>query len=87
MIRLMICLLAFTWSLAFAQAPPEEEAAEAVQAEEQLADEADAVSDLAEGVETDPALDARAIVARPDEEFDPDEEISEDYPIPLPSDI
>jgi hypothetical protein len=28
-----------------------------------------------------------AIAASAEEEFDPDEEISEDYPVPLPSDI
>jgi hypothetical protein len=33
-------------------------------------------------VEEDPAIAASA-----EEEFDPDEEISEDYPVPLPSDI
>ena len=83
-VRLLSVLLILTTSfgLAFAQAPPVEDETDTVQAEEQLAEEAEAVPDLAEGVELDPAVEARA-----DEEFNPDEEISEDYPIPLPSDI
>jgi hypothetical protein len=35
-----------------------------------------------EELEPDPEFEATA-----DEEFDPDDEISEDYPVPLPSDI
>ena len=81
-------LLATSYSLALAQVPPDEEVdPDPVQQAEQPAEGIEAVPDLVEEIESDPAIDARAVEARPDEEFDPDEEISEDYPIPLPSDI
>ncbi len=74
--------------LALAQAPPDQEAnPDTGQQAEQPADGIETVPDLAEDIESDAAIDARAVEARADEEFDPDEEISEDYPIPLPSDI
>lgn len=44
--------------------------------------EEDVPEDTGPLVEEDPAIAASA-----EEEFDPDEEISEDYPVPLPSDI
>jgi hypothetical protein len=51
--------------------------------EEKSADPADeTMSDPADLVEEDPALEAKA-----DDEFTPEDEISEDYPVPLPSDI
>jgi hypothetical protein len=42
----------------------------------------DSLAGPAATVEEDSAIEASA-----EEEFDPDEEISEDYPVPLPSDI
>jgi hypothetical protein len=57
---------------------------EELETEEQLA--ADGPGEIDAGpesvVEPDPDFEATA-----DEEFDPDDEISEDYPVPLPSDI
>jgi hypothetical protein len=74
---------------------PADEAAEVVSAdaeatvgepEDAAAEDAAAADDALDGpgalVEEDPAVEATA-----QEEFDPDEEISEDYPVPLPSDI
>jgi hypothetical protein len=85
--------------LALAQAPPVGEQAEpcdpaTAPCEEQAAvpedDEAPLAppsSEAAEaGIEAVVEEDA-AIQASADEEFTPDDEISEDYPIPLPSDI
>ena len=86
-------------ALAFAQAPPGEArfepcdpATEPCEAEAPVPEAgetpvAEASSEPAEPgpeavVEEDPAIEASA-----DEEFTPGDEISEDYPIPLPSDI
>jgi len=50
--------------------------------EPEAADVADADAGPAAAVEEDPGIEASA-----NEEFTPDDEISEDYPVPLPSDI
>jgi len=79
-------------SMAMAQTPPAEDnsggaaaAATAAAPDETEADVGQAaqeMSDLSDLVEEDPDVEARA-----DDVFTPDEEISEDYPVPLPSDI
>jgi hypothetical protein len=62
-------------------------------ADEQTADELpqdEAPEEITENVSEDPGAlieEDPAIAASAEEEFDPDEEISEDYPVPLPSDI
>jgi hypothetical protein len=86
---LTLLLLAFA---AAAQTPPvaEEADAAAVREAESAPDgeaqpvetDGPAMSDPADLVEEDPGLEAKA-----DEEFTPEDEISEDYPVPLPSDI
>jgi hypothetical protein len=78
--------------MAMAQTPPVEGNSGAAAAVDPAAapDEAEAnidqaaqeMSDLSDLVEENPGVEARA-----DEVFTPDEEISEDYPVPLPSDI
>jgi hypothetical protein len=52
------------------------------EAEADIDQAAQEMSDLSDLVEENPGVEARA-----DEVFTPDEEISEDYPVPLPSDI
>ena len=52
------------------------------EAEADIDQAAQEMSDLSDLVEEDSDVEARA-----DEVFTPDEEISEDYPVPLPSDI
>jgi hypothetical protein len=86
-----LALLGFS-SMAMAQTPPVEGNSGAATAADPAAapDEAEAnidqaaqdMSDLSDLVEEDSDVEARA-----DEVFTPDEEISEDYPVPLPSDI
>ena len=86
-----LALLGFS-SLAMAQTPPVEGSSGAAAAADPAVapDEAEAdidqaaqeMSDLSDLVEEDSDVEARA-----DEVFTPDEEISEDYPVPLPSDI
>lgn len=89
-----LALLGFS-SMAMAQTPPVEGNSGAATAADPAAapDEAEAnidqaaqdrsdLSDLSDLVEEDSDVEARA-----DEVFTPDEEISEDYPVPLPSDI
>jgi hypothetical protein len=95
----LIAALSATWATAFAQAPPIEEEAPPCDpatesCDDSLTDSEAAAADQAgmpdpdlEGgpqaaVEEDPAIEASA-----DEVFTPGDEISEDYPIPLPSDI
>lgn len=87
------------WTLAFAQAPPDGEQAEPCDPATEACGEQAPVPEAGETplaeppsetvetgleavVEEDPAIEASA-----DEEFTPGDEISEDYPIPLPSDI
>jgi len=83
-----LALLGFS-SMAMAQTPPVEGNSGAAAAADPAAapDEAEATidqaaQDLSDLVEEDSDVEARA-----DEVFTPDEEISEDYPVPLPSDI
>jgi hypothetical protein len=83
-----LALLGFS-SMAMAQTPPVEGNSGAATAADPAAapDEAEATidqaaQDLSDLVEEDSDVEARA-----DEVFTPDEEISEDYPVPLPSDI
>lgn len=68
-----------------APAEPATEPGESVAADEPDATDEQAtqkVSDLSDLVEEDASVEAKA-----DEEFTPGDEISEDYPVPLPSDI
>jgi hypothetical protein len=68
-----------------APAEPATEPGEDAAADEPVATDDQAVqeiSDLSDLVEEDASVEAKA-----DEEFTPGDEISEDYPVPLPSDI
>jgi hypothetical protein len=94
--RMLLILLSLGyWAVATAQVPPGDdpgtlpakpttESAESVVPEE--AEAATPVDD-APGSPADAVEEDSAIKASAQEEFDPDEEISEDYPVPLPSDI
>lgn len=83
--RLLLILLAGAWAVALAQAPPEENPEPGAEAgesrpgaqEEEIPDVP--VSELTEA--------EKAAKAMADEDFKPGDEISEDYPVPLPSDI
>lgn len=96
---ILLLWLTASAATAMAQDPADAAPAGAESADEQTA--ADAVADEQTGaaalpgeppveLEPDPGAlveeDAR-VAASAEEEFDPDEEISEDYPVPLPSDI
>lgn len=84
---LLLSLLA-TWAVAVAQTPPDGEPAAVVAAEEQAPEEEPDESSTDTGVDTgvdeeeEPAAEASA-----EDVFKPGDEISEDYPVPLPSDI
>lgn len=76
-------LLAGTLAVALAQDPPAEQQDPAAESEQEQADAPDTVappeSELTEA--------EKAAKAMADEDFKPGDEISEDYPIPLPADI
>jgi hypothetical protein len=94
--RLLLPALLGSWALAVAQVPPGPDSPAGTDAggaargqEAEPCEEPDGVAGsdpVAAGpeavVEEDPAVEASA-----DEVFTPGDEISEDYPIPLPSDI
>jgi hypothetical protein len=89
---LLTLLLLMCAATAAAQTPPAaEDVDDAVAGEAETAPSGEArpaetdgqaMSNPADLVEEDPGLEAKA-----DEEFTPEDEISEDYPVPLPSDI
>ncbi len=82
--KLTMILMIGCTGLALAQAPPDE-AVETVPdpaVETVPADSEEALPEDVEGVETDPDFEATV-----EDVFRPGDEISEDYPIPLPADI
>lgn len=97
--RVALILLLGTWLAALAQTPPGEEPDE----EPFLGELPATTEIDAAGIEDDPeddagdefedefgsAIDENTLPteASPEEEFTPGDEISEDYPVPLPSDI
>jgi hypothetical protein len=80
---LMLLLLAI-WAVAIAQAQPVEEPPAAAAADEQVLEELPGES--AAGTEADKEEES-AVQASPEDVFRPGDEISEDYPVPLPADI
>ncbi len=85
--RILLIFLLCAWAAALAQTPPDENAAaEPDAALEQPAedDESQAEDELDEEEMTEAEKAAKAMA---DEDFKPGDEISEDYPVPLPSDI
>ena len=100
---LLTLIAAACCTAALAQEPPDpapaaetaatEASATGTDADEQTADDSpqdEAPEASLESLAEDPGAlieEDAAIAASAEEEFDPDEEISEDYPVPLPSDI
>ena len=82
--RLFLYLLIVTWSLALAQAPEDEATPETEPAAETAVteDEPAPGENEIEAEELDPDFEASV-----EDVFKPGDEISEDYPIPLPADI
>jgi hypothetical protein len=88
--KLMTILLLGTWALALAQAPTSDEVAtdtEEPDTVQPCVTEEEAVL-LEDGQDYEICDEmAEAVEAKVEEEFKPGDEISEDYPIPLPADI
>ena len=86
--RRLLLLLVAAWSLALAQDPPAEDPTPetpAAQPTENGAErDAGTDTDADDGELTEAEKAAKAMA---DEDFKPGDEISEDYPVPLPSDI
>ena len=82
--RIAAVLLLAAWTAAFAQDPAAEEEAEVPAAPCVAADGAEAGE---EGQETEDCEEEEIVEATVDEVFTPGQEISEDYPVPLPADI
>ena len=80
--RMLLIMLLGAWAAALAQTPPEENAATEPDAALEQPAEVDESQDEEEMTEAEKAAKAMA-----DEDFKPGDEISEDYPVPLPSDI
>ena len=92
--RILLIMLLCAWAAALAQTPPDGQAtAEPESVQEQLpeANEIASEEDLAEMESTEAEEELteaeKAARAMADEDFKPGDEISEDYPVPLPSDI
>lgn len=80
--RLTLYLLIGIWGLALAQAPEDETTPGTDPVAESAAPEEEPATDEPEAVEPDPDFEASV-----EDVFKPGDEISEDYPIPLPADI
>ena len=85
--RILLIMLLCAWAAAMAQTTPDEKSMsepESAQEQPAEADEVLAEDDLDEEELTEAEKAAKAMA---DEDFKPGDEISEDYPVPLPSDI
>lgn len=80
----LLLSLLVTWAVAVAQAPPDSEPAAVAAADEQALEEDPGESPPDAELEEEEAPDVEASA---DEVFKPGDEISEDYPVPLPSDM
>lgn len=86
--RLITILLLASWALAMAQSPPQEEVAPADQEASRPCVSEEEAELLEDGQDFEICDEqAEAVEAKVEEEFTPGDEISEDYPIPLPADI
>ena len=87
--RMLLIMLLCAWAAALAQTPPDETAAaEPEPAGEQPAETGEQPAETGDpGTEEELTEAEKAARAMADEDFKPGDEISEDYPVPLPSDI
>ena len=85
--RILLIMLLCTWAAALAQTPPDGNAMAEPETAQEQPEEVDTVKTEEELAEEELTEAEKAARAMADEDFKPGDEISEDYPVPLPSDI